>query len=1631
MRALVFVGVVAAAHNRSALRGGGVAARSVACDGGSLAAAFREYSLVVWDDAVIKGNADKPVAVRGELSTVEDWNRLTVAGTSYVGTLHATKNKITFSEGVLETAGGFPFDWIEVEALALAIRPSTNVHIVEQQAGQVFDNFDFLEPSDDRSKSNQNNGRTLVVFTGTEDVTISPVWGRCFGPSIIAPFARVVAKGWCSVEGYIVAKSYDANGISQNLYGEGYGQELACQYETTLAPTPSTHSPTTSMPTVLPSTPAPSVVPAAVPTSSPTVSPTGCDMFDALVAHLPLDDASGEDTVSSDTCKVVGATPAANRLGETGGALYFEDSGYVECPEHMALDGNASRSYCAWARAGVSNRKWNGLLRTGAKGECTMFDIRYRPELGRLRIDGSRGSGSTPTCNSILRSVSVPEPYDWHFFCVTYDGAVAVVYVDGAFFARFEGVALDTSTQNPLVIGKRWTGAISDVTVFSMDLTETHVAQLYGGRCDAPPPPSPCPTAVPAPLPLPSPTVSPSTMSPTTSRPTVAATPEPTDAPIGDPTTAPAPAPTTSLPTTAPAPAPTTSLPTTAPAPAPTTSLPTTAEPTTARCFSATKLLAPQDPIEDPSIKNPRVQRVITRATNSELVDLGHPGPARATEPRSNCPHDAVDLTSWDDVVAQTGGDVVLPANTKVLISSCSTISGVAFGTITIPESSELVFADEPLSLEAEGIRVRGALRAGSETCRLLAEITITLRGARPATIYDEQSAWVKGIDVDGGTLDVHGAEYYQTWSRLAVTAAAGDSTLLLQDAVNWDSGMRVVVTSTALKDSRDWHQNEEAIVASVAAATHLGFSITAVRLESPLSFPHYAGDEYQAEVGLLSRRIRIQGDESSEPSDASPLGCTDGNYASYPCENHLLGYGGHVIVQNGAVARVSGTEFYRMGQTNFEGRYPIHWHLVNSLGSYVQDSSFYRSFYKCVTLHGTNDVRVSRNVAYDVIGHCLYLEDGVEQNNVIEFNLHAHVHPIGKPPGEGSSSQNLGDIYDSDSLSTAADATASGFYVSNAQNYVRGNAAVGGFAGYQFPIFPEPIGLHRDSPITPRSSHSLEFDGNSCRSSGFWWGHGGCLYMGGIFEHLEPTERLPMRYNPGRTINGLRSCQLNADDWCPRWTRAECDGEYPTACFAYLQVTNFKASLTTSGAMHWGNRARFENVEVHDFVGGPAMELFGDNSVDKWLVTCHTPNFPNAPQHCGDDAVPHAGDQSDYDCKFHDKRAWESRTAVITWYDTGMNTVVTNTTVRSCNPSAWDRCVYGCEDSAVFELTAHSDQFLPEYMSLTAAFRFEDDDNVNDHLIDFNRRDPPSISGRFGAWLDVDGSACLRPDWGPTIIGSNYDAGDWWKLEDDCELASRDDLMWCCPANGRWLASFSMEWDDSLLADLKGNGGNLCDNSFGGASECPRVGYLAKFGDADVATNGVQLMQRAEVVGAVTGATTSTLGGWYLWFEQGAPVELELNRIQVHRDGRLVLASTYPKGTTFTVTMDAVDWCPSSSYLCAETYELAISLEDLFQVTGSKSYFIDDSKPDATTLFVRIVQRHDRRLSETKTWIHDMDPGMFSNAYVDDLTDRDWGIPYRFQYPIITIRANCATNDGVYCTGGQQPQHIPPALSR
>lgn len=116
----------------------------------------------------------------------------------------------------------------------------------------------------------------------------------------------------------------------------------------------------------------------------------------------------------------------------------------------------------------------------------------------------------------------------------------------------------------------------------------------------------------------------------------------------------------------------------------------------------------------------------------------------------------------------------------------------------------------------------------------------------------------------------------------------------------------------------------------------------------------------------------------------------------------------------------------------------PIHFHMCNSVaGSLVEKNTIRNSNQRCIVVHGSDDVQVVENIAFDNAGHCIILEDGAEQNNQFVRNLVAGTHPV--------------DVLISDAES---DNVPSSFWITNPVNTWIGNVAAGSVgAGYWFEV--------------------------------------------------------------------------------------------------------------------------------------------------------------------------------------------------------------------------------------------------------------------------------------------------------------------------------------------------------------------------------------------------------------------------------------------------------------------------------------------------------------------------------------------------------------------------------------------------
>jgi cell migration-inducing and hyaluronan-binding protein len=406
--------------------------------------------------------------------------------------------------------------------------------------------------------------------------------------------------------------------------------------------------------------------------------------------------------------------------------------------------------------------------------------------------------------------------------------------------------------------------------------------------------------------------------------------------------------------------------------------------------------------------------------------------------------------SAGDEVTIESGKDVVLDVSSPPLHGL--TVKG------------KLSFSDKAdVELTTEWVMLFGELEIGTEAQPHTHKATITLTD----NVQNEEMAGMgdRGIMVLGGTLNLHG-DRMNSWSKLAKTAEAGSSSIQVLDAKGWRVGDQIVLASTDF----DAHQAERRTISGIQGNT--------ITLDSKLDYMHFGritfGVDERGEVGMLTRNILIQ---------ASP-------------DADKTMFGGHVMAMVTSKMYVSGVEFNRMGQNMHLARYPIHWHLVgDGKGQYIQNSSIHDTYSRCVTVHGTNDVRVENNVTYNTIGHCFFLEDAVEHGNQFVHNLGilTKCHPDAPcvptnlaAAGEsraGSNGQAAKDIL------IPSDNTASTFWITNPDNIYRDNVAAGSDSNGFWMSLPEhPTGAFQDTDVSkatwPRRTKFREFKGNVAHSN-------------------------------------------------------------------------------------------------------------------------------------------------------------------------------------------------------------------------------------------------------------------------------------------------------------------------------------------------------------------------------------------------------------------------------------------------------------------------------------------------------------------------------------------------------------------
>ncbi|MEO2048002.1 MAG: G8 domain-containing protein [Pirellulales bacterium] len=330
------------------------------------------------------------------------------------------------------------------------------------------------------------------------------------------------------------------------------------------------------------------------------------------------------------------------------------------------------------------------------------------------------------------------------------------------------------------------------------------------------------------------------------------------------------------------------------------------------------------------------------------------------------------DPGTWSNGVPTQLVDVVIPSSAAVQLSAAEheAKSLLIQGTVDVLENDV-----NDKTLVADWILVdQGILQVGTAANPYDTNtLVLTLEGDNPDLDLPQLGITDNNAFLmvrESGSLQLFGGAE-TSWTQLGATAFAGTNRITLKKSVTWDVGDEIVIASTTF----DMNEAETRVITDISSDNKR------FRLNAPLTYNHFGqiqfydngkGTNYvldeRAEVGLLSRNIKIQGDANST---------TDG-------------IGGNLMfLETAGAVSIDGVEFYHMGQRARLGRYPIHWHVAGDrTGDFVKNTSIHRAFNRALTIHASHNILVEQTVAYDHIGHGYFLEDAVETGNKFYYNL-------------------------------------------------------------------------------------------------------------------------------------------------------------------------------------------------------------------------------------------------------------------------------------------------------------------------------------------------------------------------------------------------------------------------------------------------------------------------------------------------------------------------------------------------------------------------------------------------------------------------------------------------------------------
>jgi hypothetical protein len=525
------------------------------------------------------------------------------------------------------------------------------------------------------------------------------------------------------------------------------------------------------------------------------------------------------------------------------------------------------------------------------------------------------------------------------------------------------------------------------------------------------------------------------------------------------------------------------------------------------------------------------------------------------------------DPNTWVNGKKPAAGDEVVIGQ----IYNSADLTGVAWAEHNVildesPASLEglniygtLTFAEKDLELQTDWIMLHGSLKIGSETAPFTHKATMTLTADDVSE--NVMGMGTRGILMMGGRLELYGLSPNVTWTKLNAHAASGSTQLTLKDSVDWQAKDQVVIAPT------DFFPHDSRYIPDPNfPATELleltSASGTTVNLSAGLQKSRWGQLQYVNESGLtLTPTTSVT---NLVLDERAAVGNLTRNIVIQAADDTLWqteGFGAQIMAMEGASLKLDGVELRRMGQLGREKRYPIHWHMLSYsesgadlgdvAGQFVRNSSIHNSKNRCVVIHGTNGVTFSNNICYDITGHAVFLEDAVERRNIIESNLVLRV----RPPETGK-------------RFLEHDEQASGFWLTNPDNTVRGNIAGDAWGKGFWLAYPrQTLGLSQSVDLQPRYLPFGVFEDNTAHSN-----------REGIHLDNAPTRADPgllesHRYEPMKDGKPFPGNFYNFDHWLR---------------FKLEDITVYK------NGTNWGNGGFWNRVSWPDYVNWVSADNTG-----------------------------------------------------------------------------------------------------------------------------------------------------------------------------------------------------------------------------------------------------------------------------------------------------------------------------------------------------------------------------------------------------------------------------------------------------